>query len=232
MKKAYYLLKIFIISSFSFGQVGINTEDPQAMLDINGNIKIRNVQTVSELNTTDYSILVREENLSGDHEIKGIKVNDLLQNSSAYAAAKNGSWNLLNLGISGTNWSKINLNGDEDTKLGDPDLFNTGVYTVPETGIYSISYEFQLAGGIDLGLLGGKKLGILKNNAVIEEKLFDAVRVQVLTVTLAAVPVTSSTINTLVQLNEGDTITFAVETGGVNLSLLTSSKVSLNIYKI
>jgi len=230
MKQLNYLFVIFFISSFAFAQVGINTDDPKAMLDINGNMKVRNVQTVSGLNTDDYSILIREENTVGDDEIKGIKINDLFKNNSVYAVSKDGGWELLSLGISGTNWNRINLTGG--TALGNSSLFNAGTYRVPEAGIYAISYEFQLEGGIDLGILGGKKLGILKNNAVIEEKLFDAVRVQVLSVTLAAVPVTSTAINTLVQLNEGDMITFAVETGGANLSLLTNNKVSLYIYKI
>jgi hypothetical protein len=90
-----------------------------------------------------------------------------------------------------------------------------------------------LAGGVDLSVLGGKRLGILKNgNTVFEQKIIDAVRVSILSVTLASVPVTSTTLEAIVPLNAGETITFAVETGNVNLSLLTDSKVSVSVYKV
>jgi len=36
----------------------------------------------------------------------------------------------------------------------------------------------------------------------------------------------------LVELNAGETLTFAVETGGANLSLLTDNSVSLSIIKL
>lgn len=147
-------------------------------------------------------------------------------------ATRDGAWSLLNLGISGTNWNKINLTST-DVKAGNSASFVNGVYTAPEAGIYEVNYEFQLEGGVDLSLLGSKVLGILKNGTTIyETKIFDAVRVAVLTVTLAAVPVTSSSLNTMIQLNAGETITFAVETGGVNLGLLTDGKVKISVSKI
>ena len=76
-------------------------------------------------------------------------------------------------------------------------------------------------------------MGILKNGTTIfEQKIFDTVRVSILGVTLPAVPVTSTTLSTLVQLNVGQTLTFAVQTGGVNLTLLTDGKVSIAIHKV
>ncbi|UMQ42078.1 hypothetical protein MKS83_22215 [Chryseobacterium sp. Y16C] len=147
-------------------------------------------------------------------------------------ATRDGAWSLLNLGISGTDWNKINLTST-DVKAGNSASFVNGVYTAPEAGIYEVNYEFQLEGGVDLSLLGSKVLGIIKNGTTVyETKIFDAVRVAVLTVTLAAVPVTSSSLNTMIQLNAGETITFAVETGGVNLGLLTDGKVKISVSKI
>ncbi|WP_347216535.1 hypothetical protein [Chryseobacterium sp.] len=147
-------------------------------------------------------------------------------------ASRDGAWSLINLGIAGTNWNKINLTST-DTKTGIPSLLNNGVYTAPKTGLYDIKYEVQLEGGVDLNLLGGKSLGIIKNtNVVFDQKVFDAVRVSLLNITLAAVPVTSTTMNTLIHLNAGETITFAVETGGVNLNLLTDGKVTVSVYRV
>ncbi|MGK6344432.1 hypothetical protein ACMGDK_19655 [Chryseobacterium sp. DT-3] len=151
---------------------------------------------------------------------------------TALYASRDGAWSLANLGIAGTNWNKISLTST-DTKSGVASLINNGVYTAPKPGLYEVKYDVQLEGGVDLNVLGGKSLGIIKNGAtIIDRKIFDAVRVSLLNVTLAAVPVTSTTLTTVVQLNTGDTLTFAVETGGVNLGLLTDGKVSVNVYKI
>lgn len=147
-------------------------------------------------------------------------------------ASRNGAWSLINLGISGTNWNKISLTA-ADTKTGVSTLLNNGVYTAPKAGLYEVKYEVQLEGGIDLNILGGKSLGVLKNGTTLfEQKIFEAVRVSILGVTLAAVPVTSTTLSTLIHLNAGETLTFAVETGGVNLSLLTDNKVSVMVCKV
>ncbi len=151
---------------------------------------------------------------------------------TAFYASVDGAWSLINLGIPGTNWNKISL-GSSNMITGISSLLNDGVYTAPKSGIYQIVYEVQLEGGVDLSLLGGKSLGILKNGTtVFDRKFFDAVRVSLLSITLASVPVTSTTLNTMVRLNAGETLTFAIETGGINLGLLTDSKISVNIYKI
>jgi hypothetical protein len=147
-------------------------------------------------------------------------------------ASKKGDWSLVSLGVSGTNWSKISLTSS-DTKTGVSSLLNNGVYTAPEAGIYKVEYEFQLQGGIDLTVLAGKKLGIFKNGTTLfEEKNFDAVRTSILGATLASIPVTSTALNTLIKLNKNETLTFAVETGGANLGLLTSNQVYILVHKI
>jgi hypothetical protein len=113
--------------------------------------------------------------------------------------------------------------------------FLTQVYTAPQAGIYTISYEFQFPAGVNLEALG-RRLGIIKNGSTIwDEKIFDGVRVSILGVTLASVPVTSTSLTSLVQLAAGDTITFAVNVSGllpIDITLLNSAKVSLYIYKI
>lgn len=240
MGNRIFIFAIVLISNIIFAQVGINTTDPKATLDINGNLKIRNVTNITSV-SNNHTFLVRDKTTTtGDFEIKEINSDILVAgNANAYYASKSGSWSLLDLTIGGS-WYKINLTGANDTKLGSTTLFSNGVYTAPQAGTYTINYEFQLASGVDIEILGGKRLGILKNNVVWDEKLFDAVRVAinvplVLTLTLAALPVTSTTLNSLVQLAAGDTITFAVNTSGVlpvNLGVLTNAKVNVYIYKI
>src|SRR5690606_6782790 len=213
----------------SYAQVGIGTDDPQATLDVNGNVKIRTIPEVTSL-TNDHYILVKDQSASGDNEISQIS-SSYFTAATAYAAESDGGWSLLDLGISGTNWNRINLSSG-DTTIGDPTHFVNGTYTAPSSGVYMVNYEFQLQSGVNIDLLGNKSLGLIKNGDVIHEKEFDAVRVVVGVINLATVPVTSTNLSSIVQLNAGDTLTFAVETGGVDLGLLTDNKVSLYVYKV
>lgn len=232
MKNLLTLTLGLSIMTFSTAQVGIGTDNPQATLDINGNLKVRTINETTEL-TPDYSILMIDNSTIGDSEVIRISPAALFSGSNrTYSARKDGGWSLLNLGIAGTNWNKINITGSSDTRIGNPNLFVDGVFTAPESGIYLINYEFQLEAGVNLDVLGNKRLGLIKNvNEIWEDKFFDAVRVELI-VPLLAVPVTSTSITSLVELNAGETLTFAVETGGVDLTLLTNNEVSLSIIKL
>lgn len=221
------LLAVFGIASYA--QVGIGTENPQATLDVNGNVKIRTIPEVTSL-TNDHYILVKDQSVSGDDEISQIS-SSYFTTATAYAADSEGGWSLLELGIDGTNWNRLNLSSG-DTTIGDPAHFVNGTYTAPSSGVYVVSYEIQMKAGVDITLLGDKRLGLVKNNVVIEDKVFDGVRVALGPLNVATIPVTSTNINKMVILEAGDTLTFAVETGGVNLGLLTDNKISLYVYKV
>lgn len=225
------IMFFILLPFYMFCQIGINTPDPKATLDVNGNLKVRGLSDVANLTSSSYTILLKPTASSGDSEIKEIDADAVL---TAYSAAKTGSWQLLDFGF-GSSWYKINLTGSNDTKVGKSSLFTNGVYTAQNSGIYNVNYEFQFQSGVNLEILGGKRLGILKNGTVWEDKYFDAVRVSILGVTVAAIPVTSSMANTLVYLNPGDTITFAVNTAGLlpsDLAILTTSRVSLSIFRV
>jgi hypothetical protein len=231
--KKYLLFWAMAFSAKVYSQVGINTSEPKSTLGINGNLKVRNVPVISSLNSN-YSILVRDNTAStGDSEIKEIS-SDIF-NSNAYYASRTGSGSLIDLGL-GNSSSKVGLTGSTDTKLGNAQLFTSGVYKAPQTGIYLAHYEFHFNAGVNLEALGGKRLGLIKNgNNIWEEKLFDGVRVSLLGITLASVPNTSTKLSSLVQLNAGDTLTFAVNVSGlltVDLGLLNNAKFNIYIYKI
>lgn len=241
MKKFKLLIYIFNLSFCSlFAQVGIGTEFPLATLDVNGTLKVRDIPLRTSV-SNEQAVLMVDKSSSGDFILSQITKEDLAASlgittfsGAVYGAEKTGGWSLLNLGISGTNWYKINLTGASDTYVGDEADFVDGVYTAPSSGIYSVTYEFQLQGGIDLTALSNKRLGLIRNgNEIVNQKMFDAVRVFLAgVINLASVPLTSTTLTSLVELNEGETLTFAVETGGINLNLLTSNKVSLAIHKV
>lgn len=241
MKKFNLFTFVFVMLHGSlFAQVGIGTDNPLATLDVNGTLKVRDVPFRTSV-SDDEGILMVDKSNPGDFIFTQITKEDLAASlgtssfsGTAYGAEKTGGWSLLSLGIAGTNWYKINLTGASDTYVGDEAHFVNGVYTAPSAGIYSVTYEFQLQGGVDLTLLSNKQLGLIRNgNEIVSQKMFDAVRVFVLNlINLASVPLTSTTLSSLVELDEGETLTFAVETGGINLTLLTSNKVSLAIHKV
>lgn len=237
MKKYLLLFAILIVTNILNAQVGINTSDPKATLDINGNIKIRNIPQITSL-STNQTILLRDTNsVTGDFEIKEISSDVLvIANANVFYGSKTGSNSLISLSLGG-GWAKVNLTGATDTKLGSPALFTEGVYTASQAGIYAVNYEYQFTAGISLELLGGKRLGLIKNATTIwDEKPFEGVRVFLLgVINLANVPLTSTKLTSLVQLNTGDTLTFAVNSPGllpVDLALLSSAKVNIYIYKV
>lgn len=234
MRTKLLLICKMIIAVFIQAQVGINTSDPKATLDINGNIKIRTLPTVSSIGTNQ-SILVHDRSASGDFEVKEISADNLLGSyaSNAYYASKTGGWALVDLGL-GNSWSKVNLTGTADTKLGNAANFTAGVYTAPQAGVYLVSYEFHFNAGVNLEILGGKRLGILKNNVVYDDKIFDGVRIA-LVVPVASAPITSTELSSLVQLAANDKLTFAVNVSGLvaaDLALLTNARVNIKIHRL
>lgn len=233
MKNELFSLALILgLALPAFSQVGIGTNDPKATLDINGNLKVRTVPEVTTV-TDDYFILMQNNSSAGDTEIIRISSDNFASPaaSTAYAAESDGGWSLLDLGISGTNWNRLNLSSG-DTTIGDPTHFVNGTYTAPSSGVYIVNYELQLEAGVDLTLLGEHRLGLLRNGTVIEDKVFDGIRIALGSIPIATIPITSTNVNKMVMLQDGDELTFAVETGGVNLNLLTDSRISLNIYKI
>ena len=108
------------------------------------------------------------------------------------------------------------------------------MYTAPISGIYDVNFEVQLS-GVDLTLLSGKSLVLYKNAAVWQTKPFNGVRVEVGPFPVATIPITSTGLHSLVQLDAGDTLTFALNTGGVlpvNLGVLPVSYTSLKLFKV
>lgn len=279
MKKRNLLLILVMFGYSVSAQVGINTEDPKATLDVqskpsstiaegiipprltgnellgkegsykapqNGTIvyvtapRTTTTGAFKTLNVTSTGLYIFDASVSNSNPVIPaepglfLKIGTSLSfTGDAYYATKTGGWSLLNLAL-GNGWQRVALTGT-DTKLGDPAVLTDGVYTAPSTGTYSVTYEFQFS-GVDLNLLGGKSLGLVKNGTTVwDSKDLDAVRVEILGITLASVPLTSTNLTSLVQLNSNDTLAFAVNTTGlltVGLNLLRTAKVNIRIHKI
>lgn len=260
MKSKFYTLIVFTsICSFLSAQIGINSSVPQATFDINGFATdptkpdglIAPRLTGDELKAKDANYLASQigaivyvTNAVSATSPKTINITSpgyyyyngtmwvrLLNNETnqtALAAYKEGSFSLI--AISGNTWKKINLT-NTDVNTGNSSLLSDGVYTVPESGMYFMSYEIQV-NGVNTGLLGENQLAVLKNGNLLEKKNLDAVSINVIGLNVANVPVTSTDIIMLKKLTAGDQLTFAMKNDGLSAGILSNSIISLSIYKI
>jgi hypothetical protein len=238
-KETFFLL--MLAASLGYSQVGINTDDPQATLDINGTVKIREIiqtESISEEQT----VLYIDNSIIGDAEVKKVTTQGLASvlygsyvDNTLYGAKINSGLSLLSLSVFG-NYQPILFNASDRT-AGIASLFTSttteSYYEVPSTGVYAIQYSFTYGTGIQLSLLGSSTgVGILKTSGgsttVLDSKIFAGVNIVV------AVNLTISTaeLSGYYELNEGDRISFAVDRGGIALGLLGSSKASFTIRKI
>lgn len=150
--------------------------------------------------------------------------------TTVFKAFKTGSWSLLSLG---GGWNTIPL-VTADRQIGAASLLNaSGEYVVPSTGIYKIKYELRMQ-GVNAALLGSSFLGLIKNGSTtaVEEKPLEALTVNIaLVINLADIPLSGSTLDTVLELNAGDRIAFGFKTG-ISLGLLSSKQAAVYIYKI
>ena len=226
----YYIIILILVNLPLYSQVGVGTEDPQATLDLNGNMKIRTVDEASTLNDS-LKFLVRDISSTGDYEVKEVSGDNLFNSASIFSAQNDGDWNLLSATIL-SSWRAIDLTS-ADTRIGNSSLLNNGVYTAPQSGIYKIHFEVQMESGISLSVFGGKSLALIKNGTnVWERKYFDAVKASLLGVGITTIPVTCTSLHTLIELEKDDTVTFAMSSDLLDTSVLGDAKVSLQIYKI
>ncbi len=103
MRTRKIILVLIFISVKIFSQVGINTESPKAMLDVNGNLRVRIAEKCLDESCSD-SILVKT-NGGYIHTIS----RDQIQNSNARSyVSGTGNAGTIVLTVSGiANWLKV-----------------------------------------------------------------------------------------------------------------------------
>ncbi len=94
----YYIIILILVNLPLYSQVGVGTEDPQATLDLNGNMKIRTVDEASTFNDS-LKFLVRDISSTGDYEVKEVSGDNLFNSASIFSAQNDGDWNLLSATI-------------------------------------------------------------------------------------------------------------------------------------
>ncbi|MFT3919397.1 hypothetical protein [Cloacibacterium sp.] len=237
MRKLTFFPKILLLfflyhSSDSNAQyVGINISNPQKELDINGELKVRTINQVSNF-TGNESVLIVSNTDNVVQRVDPSTITNSATNASALSVKKSGNLNLLNLSFDLTNNWKIVQFSSSDIQLGSTSNYANSIYTVPSTGIYKIGYYFRYGDGIQTTLLSTQPiLGILKTTgntiSVLDSRDFQGVNLY-----LASLNLTENSIDSIYSLQAGDKIVFALNTGGLSLSLLNSSSSSAYIYKI
>ena len=222
--------------------VGINTTTPQATLDVNGNLKIRQAPTAAS--TTGYQILAINQNTGGDFEVSQVNpqlIADLATQggttgvaASVYSARKTSGVTLVSLGIFPTGFRSVNFVNAERT-VGSTAVFldvdNT--YTVPSTGGYAIGFKFRYGTGIQAALLTNSPgVGLVRTrngvSTLIDSRSFSGANLGLLSLTIS-----ESNVNSLYPLQAGDKISFGL-TGSSLLdgNILGTSTSSFYIYKV
>lgn len=238
MRKLTFFPKILLLfflyhSSDSNGQyVGINISNPQKELDINGELKVRTINQVSNF-TGNESVLIVSNTDNVVQRVDPSTITNSATNASALSVKKSGNLNLLNLSFDLTNNWKIVQFGSSDIQVGSTSNYAGSVYTVPSTGIYKIGYYFRYGDGIQTTLLSTQPIiGILKTTgntiSVLDSREFQGISVPL----VISLNLTENSIDSIYSLQAGDKIVFALNTGGLSLSLLNSSSSSAYIYKI
>jgi hypothetical protein len=212
MKLIFPVVLLFSLPIFS--QVGIGTTNPTASLDINGNLRIRSIQEETNPKIAIDSVLV----MSRDGTVNRIASKVIYESNikTAIRGSFSGSGDItLTLG---SNVATIPFNTlDFDTNS----EFNTTThtFTAKQDGIYQV--YAQINSSAALGLATNYGIQILKGSTVIAQQNFANVHIGVLSLSIDVTPPVRS-VQTLVQLSEGETISFQLFTNLLSVDLLGS----------
>jgi len=238
-------LALMSVSAFSqAGWVGVNTANPQATLDVNGTMKIRQTPVAPAL--PGYQILAVNQNTGGDFQVAQVTpllISDYvtgqinatgLTNTSIYAAKKTAPISLLSLGIFPSGFRAVNFSTTERT-VGSAALFSNSdyTYTVPSTGTYAVGFYFRYGTGLQASILDNSPgIGIVRTRSgvatTIDSRPFSGANLVLLNLTIS-----ESTISSLYNFQVGDKISFGLTGSGLlDAGLIGSSASSFYIYKV
>lgn len=236
MKNFYLIFGGLLFSYNIYAQVGINTSEPKATLDVNGNFRVNSVAEITALDNNHKVLLLNEATKMVDKVdlslLSGNSGSNI--NNSISKGIEADGVSLLNIGLF-DGWQKIDFaSGHVPLNAGNYFDSATDQYTVPSKGLYVIDFYFRYGTGLQASLLGGTpKIGILRvpfsggSYQVLDSRKFSGVNLG-----LVAVTVSSVEINSIFSLSQGDKLSFEFDQGGVSLGLLGSSSTSFHIYKI
>jgi len=197
MKILLYLA--LFISAHAIAQVGINTTAPTASLDIDGDLRIRNVPVETIMEVAQDSVLV----ISRDGRVKTISATEITESAMASnVKGKFSSMGLIGVSLS-TGPATIPFNSEEWDANDEFDT-STNTFTAKQDGIYEVNLQLEADG--TLGVAANFGVLILKNGVVESRNSYPNVGVAGVNVTP---PVRRAEV--LVQMITGDTISYQLE---------------------
>lgn len=202
-KNFILVLFFLVLGMICYAQVGINTENPQATLDINGNLRIRTVEKCSGLPCTDF-ILVKN---NGGY-VQSISKDQLMtsNNVSFVSGTGSGSTILANIIII-SDWRKIQFDKEIIDENNDFDI-TSNTFTAPKNGIYEVYVQYKTSSLVAAGELG---VGVfVQKEAGVPELVAEESYMNVSVLGISASPPTRNT-QILLALNSGDKIIFGAK---------------------
>jgi len=218
-------LLLFLFTAKVWSQVGINTENPTAMLDVNGNFRLRVAEKCIETSCAD-SLLVKS---SGGY-VQTVSKDEIFNSGGrSYVSGTGVNPTIPLVVIAGfTNWLKIAFDKELIDEHNDFDISNN-TFTAPKDGIYGVFVQIKasnLVSADDLGVGIFVKKGTAAPTLMAEESYLIA---SVLSINVSP-PVRKT--QTMVALNAGDQMFFGVKTTLVSLNLVSGGSSLFNIYQI
>ncbi|KAA2215699.1 hypothetical protein [Chryseobacterium sediminis] len=227
MNFKFYFFVIGLFSSFFYCQVGINTSDPTATLDVNGNTRIRTALVLPDTESANKIMAFDSNNL-----VSTIDLNRIFSNSP------NGQTIIKGLGGAGfsvlplsllSGWQKVSfpvLEIDEGLNFNSTNQ----EFTAPKTGIYNLYFFLDMASLSSASTLGAgifKVDGTTGITSLLSEESF--LNISVLGINVSS-PVRKT--QTIVKLNAGDKIVFGMKAPLLDIGLFANSKASFTIWRM
>lgn len=211
MKKIYLLFFLFSFA-YTFSQVGIKTTSPTADLDVNGTLRVRTLDTNPNETAAKDSVLV-SDNVGNVKRISSKKIIESHLKTFVKGSFVSSSDVSLTLSSGAKkipfDYEEMDTNNEFDT--------TTSTYTAKQDGIYQIMVQIEATSAIAIAADFG--VAILKNGTIINRNAFANIGLLSVNVTP---PV--RTIQTLVALSTGNTISFNVVSSLGSLGILGSKE--------
>lgn len=224
MKKKFITLVLMGITLKCLSQVGINTDLPEATLDINGNLRVRKVENCLGDSCAD-AILIK----SNGHFVQYISKEQLFAMNYKSYVSGTGNNGVVLADISALNtWGKILFDKETIDENNDFDTA-TSMFTAPKDGIYQIYVQYKTSSLISAGELG---VGIyIKRGENTPELIAEESYTSVSLLGTTVSPPTRRT-QAIVSLKPGDQIYFAAKSPILSLNLVSGTSTFFTIHQI
>ncbi|MBD3582229.1 hypothetical protein [Flavobacterium selenitireducens] len=194
------MLILLILTGLSASaQVGVNTTTPTATLDVNGNMRLRTTAATTRLSAPKDSLLVVDQN---GNIVRVTSRNVIMSHLKSFVKGGLSSTANQTISLGSANVATAPF-GFEEFDENDEYNNTTYTFTAANAGIYSVSAQIKASAALSLTSNFG--IAVVKNGSVIARSGFG--NISVLSITVSP-PIRS--VNTLVKLAPGDTLSFQI----------------------